>query len=187
MEAKYWFYIIVGGVYVLSRFLKKPETPAADMDPKDSNNRNRRPNNAGQEKPKALTFEELLQQITEAKQAPKPAPVLASRPVAETQYREFDYDDDLKDEAEDLEDIKTDYKKENKVFETYEEGKRSAFNRRSLEETLNVQNTDMKFGKFKAFEIGTQRNLLEEYTKQFQDPEGLRKAIVMSEILNRKF
>jgi len=32
-----------------------------------------------------------------------------------------------------------------------------------------------------------QRNLLEDYVRNFQDPEGLKKAVVMSEILNRKF
>jgi hypothetical protein len=184
MEAKYWFYIIIGGIYVLSRFLKKSETPGGNTNENESPARDRQSPHTGHEKPKTLTFEELLQQITEAKEGPKPVPATSARPVSDRQFQKVDYDDDLKDEAEDLEEIETDYRKR---FETYEEGKKTAFNRRSLEETLSVQNTNMTFGKFAAFEQGTQRNLLDEYTKQFQDPEGLRKAIVMAEILNRKF
>jgi hypothetical protein len=56
-----------------------------------------------------------------------------------------------------------------------------------LEETMNVRDTQMAFGKFREFEQEQKRNLLVEYTKDFQDPEGIRKAFVMSEILNRKF
>ena len=182
MEAKYWFYIIVGGIYLLSRILKKngneesksaPAKPQRTVHPQPS------------EKPKALTFEELLKEITEGKAAqkasqPQPQPI----PRA---YQEVDYDDDLKDEVDDLEEIGTRYPKENSVTRAYEEGKKSAFNRRSLEETLNVRNTDVRYAKFKVFEQAQERNLLEEYTSQFRDPEGLKKAVVMSEILNRKF
>jgi hypothetical protein len=188
MEAKYWFYIIVGGIYVLSRFLKKSETPGGETNQNDPQAGDRSSRHTGEGKPKTLTFEELLQQITEAKEAPKPVPMTSVRPESPQRgFQRVDYEDNLKEEAEDLEEIETDYRKKSNVFETYEEGKRAAFNRRSLEETLSVQSTNMTFGKFAAFEQGTQRNLLDEYTKQFQDPEGLRKAIVMAEILNRKF
>lgn len=186
MEAKYWFYIIVGGIYLLSRFLKKSDNPAE----KTSGAPAPRPapsQNTEQSKPKTLTFEELLREITEAKETARhttPAP--QPRPQAK-QFTEVDYDDDLKQETEDLEEIVPDYRSKDKSYEAYEEGKRSAFNRPSLEETLNVRNTDMKYGKFKVFEQEQQRNLLEEYTRQLQDPEGLKKAVVMSEILSRKF
>jgi hypothetical protein len=45
----------------------------------------------------------------------------------------------------------------------------------------------MTFGKFKEFEQEKKRNLLEEYITDFKDPEGFKKAVVMSEILKRKF
>jgi hypothetical protein len=186
MEAKYWFYIIIGGIYLLSRFLKKSDNPAEQ----NSGTPTPRPSpaaNTDQTKPKTLTFEELLREITEGKEMTKQILPVGQPTSQEKKFAEVDYDDDLKEEAEDLEESVPDYRSKDRSYEIYEEGKMNAFNRPSLEETLNVRNTDMKFGKFKAFEQEQQRNLLEEYTKQLQDPEGLKKAIVMSEILNRKF
>lgn len=172
----------------MSRFMKKSDKPA-DQSPGTPTPRA----NTDQGKPKALTFEELLREITEAKEPAKQmAPV--SQPKSyegkftdERKFTEVDYDDDLKEEAEDLEEIVPDYRRKSRSYDEYEEGKKNAFNRPSLEETLNVRNTDMKYGKFKVFEQEQQRNLLEEYTRQLQDPEGLKKAVVMSEILSRKF
>ena len=77
--------------------------------------------------------------------------------------------------------------KKDKVYDIYEDAKRLAFERPSLEETMKVTDTNVKFGKFKEFEAEEQRDLLAEYSKQFRDPEGLKKAVVLSEILNRKF
>jgi hypothetical protein len=122
---------------------------------------------------KTLTFEDLLREITEAKR-PKEEPVV-------------DYDDELAEEEQDLEEVDYDYRKDNKVYETYEEAKRQAFNRPSLEETMKVENTVVSFGKFKVFEQAAERNLAAEYLKDFKDPQGFKKAVVLSEILKRKF
>jgi hypothetical protein len=62
-----------------------------------------------------------------------------------------------------------------------------AFERPSLEETMKVEDTVVTFGKFKEFEAQKERNLAAEYLQDFGDPEGIRKAVVMSEILKRKF
>jgi hypothetical protein len=180
MDFQFWLYVIIGVIYFLSRVLKKqePQPSKENRTPPPSNVNDRtRPT----EVPKQLTFEELLKQITEAKEAPKPVSVPEPSEVV------VDYDDELVDEAQDLEDVEYDYRKRDKLYEEYEEGKRAAFNRASLEETLRVQDTEVKFEKFKVFQQEKQRNLLEEYTRDFHDPEGLKKAFVMSEILNRKF
>jgi hypothetical protein len=179
MEAKYWFYIIVGGICLLSRILKKNEdkentAPRPPSTPAEPPSDNRKPQ-------RTLTFEELLKEITEGKAA-------TSEPNARPSFSPvIDYDDDLKEEAEDLEEQLPKYHTTSGSVRAYEEGKKAAFNRPSLEETMKVQSTDMTFGKFKVFEQEKQRNLLEEYTRQLHDPEGLKKALVMSEILNRKF
>jgi hypothetical protein len=140
-------------------------------------------------KPKQLTFEELLKEITESKQPEKPVYEAKKPAYQPTSQREVvDYDDSIGEEEQDLEEVDYDYRKKDKLYDdVYEDAKRQAFARASLEETMNVRDTDMKFGKFGVFEQKKQRNLLEEYTKSFQDPEGLKKAVVMSEILNRKF
>jgi hypothetical protein len=127
-----------------------------------------------------LTFEELLKELTEGKNPPKP--------IAEpAQQRRVDYDDDLGNEEQDLETIEPDFSQKKGTYKVYEEARSEAFSRPSLEETMRVADTKIEFGKFKIFEESQKKNLLEEYTKQFQDPEGLKRAVVMSEILNRRF
>jgi hypothetical protein len=188
-DYKIWIYVIIGVVYGLSRLLKRssPSTAEQQRDtPQDRDLTDSRPSSPQRQ----LTFEELLREITEGKQPeakpvyqqPKPAYVA---PKPQPTY--VDYDDDLKDEADDLEDVDYDYRKQNKTYDTYEEAKRQAFNRPSLEETIKVEDTVVKFSKFKVFEEQKGRNLLEEYTRDLQDPEGFKKALVQSEILNRRF
>lgn len=184
-NVQFWIYLIIGVIYFLSRVLKKSEQQAPEIPQnKPVQGRAPQPRSTPSELPKQMTFEELLREITEGKQVPKTEPRRQEKEVL------IDYDDDLPEEAQSLEEVvmeeKTDWRKERRN-EIYEEGKRQAFARPSLEETMSLRDTDVRFGKFKVFETNNQRNLLREYTKAFQDPEGLKKAIVLSEILQRKF
>jgi hypothetical protein len=183
MDSQIWIYIIIGIIYFVSRFFKKSDQPDDIPDTRSDG----QPRRETTERPKQLTFEELLREITEAKQPQKPVyqPTPEVKPQPRQEYT--NYDDDIAEEAQDLEDVDYDYKKKDNIYEVYEEAKRQAFTRPSLEETMDVNNTDIKFGKFKVFEKEQQSNLLEEYVKDFQDPDGLKRAVVMSEILNRKF
>lgn len=177
--------MIIGIIYVVTRALKKPENQPSDIpDGRPGKPVHYDPTPPAGSKPKPLTFEELLREITEAKLPPQPA-YETRRP----EPARVDYDEDLKDEEEDLEEVTYDkrYKEDERSNTVYEEAKRQAFNRPSLEETLKVSDTNVQFGKFKVFEEQQKRNVLEDYTRDFQDPEGLRKAVVLSEILNRKF
>ena len=172
---QFWLYVIIAVIYLLSRARKKKadESPGP-IDAGEETPRNSR--NPGENKPRQLSFEELLKEITESKQQQPPI----EEPVV-------DYDEDLEEEEKDLEDVEYDYRKVNKTYEVYEEAKKQAFLRPSLEETMKVQDTVVSFGKFKEFEKGDERNLAAEYLKDFHDPDGLKKAVVMSEILKRKF
>jgi hypothetical protein len=181
----FWIYVIIAIIYGISRALKKPENQPKDVaDPRPD-----RPVNYDQtpppgQRPKAMTFEELLKEITEAKQPPQP-----TYETKRHQPEYVDYDDDIKEEAEDLEEVSYEkrYREEERANAVYEEAKRQAFNRPSLEETLKVSDTNVQFGKFKVFEEQQSRNVLEDYTKDLQDPSGLKKAVILTEILNRKF
>jgi hypothetical protein len=51
---------------------------------------------------------------------------------------------------------------------------------------MRVEDTVMKYGKFKEFEIA-ERKVMSDYLTALKDPDGLKKAVVMSEILKRKF
>jgi len=171
---QFWLYVIIGVIYLLSRLRKKK----AEQSPGPPEIENERPSArplqpSKSAQPKQLSFEDLLREITESKQ-PKQEPVV-------------DYDDDLQEEEKDLEDVEYDYRKENKTYETYEEAKKQAFFRPSLEETMKVGDTVVSFGKFKEFERGGESNLAAEYLRDFKDLDAIKKAVVMSEILKRKF
>jgi hypothetical protein len=183
MELKFWIYLIIGVIYLLTRLKKKPEQQPGQP-PKYEPEKPVQQYELPPVKPSAntsskqLTFEELLKEITESKPStPSPKP-----------YQEVvDYDDAIGEEERDLEEVDYDYKKKDNIYQVYEDAKTQAFARPSLEETMKVGDTDMKFGKFKMFEQETKRDLMAEYLADFKDPAGFKKAVVMSEILQRKF
>ncbi|HEX2684380.1 MAG TPA: hypothetical protein VHL77_10625 [Ferruginibacter sp.] len=188
MEPQHWIPVVITIIYLVSRALKKSQgqqpSDVPNYKPDRQVNYDSTPPPQSTNKPKALTFEELLREITEAKQ-PKPPVFEPAQPKPAPAY--VDYDDQVGEEEQDLEDVNYNYRKKDRLYADYEEAKRQAFLRPSLEETMSIKDTKVEFGKFKVFEQQQQRNLLEEYTKDFQDPEGFKKAVVMSEILNRKF
>ena len=52
---------------------------------------------------------------------------------------------------------------------------------------MKLEDTVVKFGQFKGYQQDTKVNVAAAYVKDLQDPEGFRKAFILSEILNRKF
>jgi len=177
-DIQIWLYIIIGVIYFLSRLKKKPEQQPKDLgdfEPEKPVQTFDKASPRPSAPAKGMTFEELLREITQEKTTKQPEP----------EY--VDYDDNLEDEAKDLEEVDYDYRKQDKIYEVYEEAKKQAFNRPSLEETMKVANTKMEYGRFKVFETEEKRDLMKEYLADFNDPEGFKKAVVMSEILQRKF
>lgn len=180
---QYWIYVIIAIVYAIIKAVKKKEEGKPSEIPDRRQEREAKYNTSPPvERPKQLTFEELLKEITESKK-PQRTSYQPVQPKAEY----VDYDEEIEEEEKDLEDVNYDHRKRDKLYDVYEEAKRQAFERPSLEETMKVTDTNVQFGKFKVFEQDKQRNLLAEYTKDFQDGEGLKKAVVLTEILNRKF
>lgn len=197
---QFWLYVIIAIVYVLSRALKKKDPRPNDNIP-DYEERSPFPyESADSTAPKTgrpLTFEELLKEITESK-ATTSQPAAPTVPTTTNPYASVpaprktpgyvDYDDDLKNEEQVLEETNYDYRKKDTLYETYENAKRQAFNQPSLEETMKISDTDMKYGRFKEFERSEKKDsVLTNYLKELNDPEGVKKAFVLSEVLNRKF
>jgi hypothetical protein len=182
---KIWFYLILGAIYLITRLRKKkPEAPPSSerQFPEASTPEYNAPSQGDKSRP--LTFDELLREITQAKEPQQPTYQPTSIPKSDY----VDYDDDLKEEAEDLEDTDyEEYSRKEVPNKAYEEAKAAAFYRPSLEETMKIQDTVVNFSKFKVFEEEKKRNLLEEYTTNLRDTEGLKRAVVLSEILNRRF
>jgi hypothetical protein len=162
-----WIYIALGIVYLIGRSRKKAPQPPG------------RQNQPQQEPigPKPLTFEELLKEITEAKE-PLP-PVL--KPVQEFE----DYDDEIEEEKEPAR-PEYDYRKQ-ETYQSYEQSKFEAFNHLSYEETMKLEDTNVEFGKFKVFEEEKAPPMAEQIAADFADIDRVKRAFIMGEIFNRRY
>jgi len=163
-----WIYIIVGVLYLIGRARKKPQNA-----PTQQGRQQQPTSNAG---PKPLTFEELLREITEAKET-----YTQPKPVQEY----IDYDDEVEEEKE-PERPDYDYRKQ-ETYKTFEQSKYEAFNRLSYEDTLKLEDTDVKFGKFAAFEEDKRPSIAAEIAGDFSDVDKVKRAFIISEIFNRKY
>lgn len=170
MDFQFWIWVIVVVITLIARANKKkapensPTRPAEDSRPTVDS--------------KPITFEDLLREIQASKTAP-PVP----EPAKTAQYE--DYDDDLEEDAKPIE--KADYRNEDQIYETYEKAKREAFLKPSLEDTMKVEDTVVRFGQFKGYKQEEKEDFLAEYLKELRDPQGFKKAFVMSEILAKRF
>lgn len=183
MDEKIIFYIILGIVYFIFNALKKkkPENEPGPDHPQSRPQTN---------KPQPVSFEDLLREITEGKQPEKfpESPVNQQKteyrqPLPKPQPAYVDYDDDLEEEEKSLEKTSFDDERSNKA---YEEAKKLAFYRPSLEETMKLDQVNTTFGRFKEFEKKPDSGILYEYVKDLRDPKGFKKALILSEVLNRK-
>ncbi|HCW08539.1 MAG TPA: hypothetical protein DGG95_14365 [Cytophagales bacterium] len=163
------FWIIVGIIYIITKVRKKQQPIVPKSEPKPSE---------PELTDRPLTFDELLREIQAAK--PKPQPVLKK-----PEY--VDYDDGLEEEKKPIEKTDFDYRNEDQIYETYERAKQEAFHRPSMEETLKLENTVVRFGQFKNYTRNDRPSLAAEYANDLRDPENFRKAFILSEILNRRF
>jgi hypothetical protein len=170
---QFWIWLIIIVVSFLARALKKKPQ---DQQPTSYNGETRSP----EPSQKPISFEDLLREI-QATKAPQPKPI----PQKTIEYT--DYDDDIEEEVEAAEQVDYKQRDQDKTFDTYEKAKQAAFNRPSLEETMKVEDTVVKFGQFKGYQQDTEVNVLAEYVKELQNPAGFRKAFILSEVLGRKF
>lgn len=182
MDEKIIFYIVLGIVYFIFNALKKKK-------PEDEPGPDRPQSRPKSDKPQPVTFEELLREIKEGKTEKFPeSPVTQSKPefrqpLPKPKPAYIDYDDDLEEEEKSLEKTNFDDERSNQA---YEEAKRMAFNRLSLEETMKLEEVNTTYGRFKEFDKKQEATVLSEYIKDLRDPKGFKKALILNEVLNRK-
>ncbi len=165
MKVIIWIIGLLIYFYAQSRKAKKPEVSGED--PSGQPPRPGRP----------ITFEDLLREIQQSK-APEP-PKQALPEVV-------DYDEELVEEAQPIE-VVPERKRQEEVTAVYEEAKRAAFQRASLEETVKLQEMPVTMGKFKGYESETRPSLAATIAEDLKSPDNIRKAFILSEILNRRF
>jgi len=182
MDFQFWIWLIVIVISLIARAnKKKPPQGAPPGDFPDGG-----PQPSKSTPPKAITFEDLLREIQGEKALTKPAPQPVSKKV-QKEYDYVDYDDDLEEEEQDLEEV--DYsERDSKAMETYEAAKKLAFERPSLEETSKSGgDTVVRFNQFKEYEKHKKKRTSFNFLKEIKDPQGFKKAFIMSEILHRKY
>jgi hypothetical protein len=186
MDIKFWIWVGIIVVTFIVRAAKKKQAPESAPKRSPNPDRTRQPVPSGslEEKPRPMTFEELLEEIQGAKQ-PKPEPKPFGKPFVSpvVDHRAEAWQEEKKP----LEDTAYDYRKHDKIYDIYDKAKEEAFHRPSLEETLKLEDTVMKFGQFKGYQHHHQRNIAMELTREIRTPAGLKKAFVMNEILQRRF
>ncbi|MBI1769026.1 MAG: hypothetical protein HY015_06000 [Bacteroidetes bacterium] len=170
MSVKVIIWIIIGIIYLISRARKKPDSPSSRPESRPAET---------ETFDKPVSFEDLLKEIQAAK-SPKPIPA-----PSKTDY--VNYDEDIEEREKPLEKTDYNYRDHDTIYETYEKAKQEAFHRPSMEETLKLENTIVRFGQFKNYAQDDRPGLAAEYAKDLQDPVNFKKAFILSEILNRRF
>jgi len=177
MDFQFWIWLVVIVITLIARANKKK--PGQSLPPENLPDPSRK---SQQSQPqKSLTFEELLREIQGEKVLSKPA---SSQPK-EKEYDYVDYDDDIPEEINDLEDVDFDITKDSRAFETYEAAKKEAFVRSTIEESVDVGRI-VRSEHFKEYDL-KKRSTTFNFIKELKDPKGFKKAFIMSEILNTKY
>ena len=189
---EYLFYIVFGLIYILTRGIRKRKKnvppPKSGHKPVDQGNGH------PAEKPQ-LSFEELLKELTgrttktqpepvkeaDLEPEPEPEPELKPKPkpkpVPEPEYKTKS----LVSETKPLPSF--DDEKIRKIYERPTTDKK----RKTVSEIAAEQKETNSF-RFKAFELKEFDNkFAAELKKMLQNPEDAKKAIVLAEIINRKY
>lgn len=179
---QFWIYVIVIVITLIARANKKKPNASdsgrgESMPPEPTS--------------KPISFEDLLREIQEAKAPKQTKPVEVKVkplvPVTPKKYDFEDYDDDLEEETKSLEQPSYDTHRDDVIYETYEKAKRAAFERPSLEETMKVENTEVRYGQFKEYGKVEKESLASRIKRDLAEKENFKKAFILSEVLNRKF
>jgi len=166
MDIQFWIWLAIIAISFLARaFKKKPE------DGKSAETR---------EPLGPVSFEELLKEI-QASKASKPDTKPVSIPVETPDFREI-----ISQEQRSMEKPRPLYVPSERTNEVYEKAKMEAFTRPSLEETLKLSDTVVRYDKFKGYQTQEQSVPI-NFIDDLHNQTGLKKAFVLNEVLMRKF
>ncbi|MBX2912533.1 MAG: hypothetical protein M9954_07310 [Cyclobacteriaceae bacterium] len=178
MDFQFWIWLIVIVITLIARAKKKK--PEGGPPHQDAPDKPRAPKPTAQQKP--ITFEDLLREIQGEKALSKPPAPKAKEP----EYDLVDYDDDIPEEVGETEVVDYEVNRDEQAFETYEAAQREASKTPAMEEMPHKLGTIMKSGHFEKYSLKKKKTSF-AFLNELKDPEGFKKAFVMSEILRRKY
>ncbi len=186
-ELKILFWIVIALVYLFARKKKKPAPPTSSQ-PADSEEYETQAPTSN----KPMTFEDLLREIEGSKKPernPLPVPKPFVQEPVKPEWQPYNYDEEVIKEKKQkpLEDTNYDYRKHDKIYEEYDNATKYAFLRPSLEETMKIEDTIVRFNQFKGYQTETKSRFRDDLLRELKNPQSFRKAFILSEILQRKF
>ncbi|NOT73673.1 MAG: hypothetical protein HOP08_02005 [Cyclobacteriaceae bacterium] len=183
-ELKILVWIVIGIVYLFARKRKKDaEAAQPKRRPVESDYETETPPVS-----KPVTFEDLLREIEGSKKAQRlPEPVPEYVEEEKTDWKPYDYEEEVVEKKKPIEDTNYDYRKHDKIYETYENATKYAFVKPSLEETMKLEDTVVRFNQFKNYQPEPKSRIREEILRDLKDPRSFKKAFILSEILQKRF
>lgn len=163
-----YLYVLFAVIYIVSRIIKARSKKNKEQQPQSQGQASRAPHPQNQPKPKkAFSFEDILKEFEKnlagEEEHEKPLPVEEIRyeqpaPVPVKQVKESP-----------------------KPYDAYQGAPY-----RSIKEEIEIdKEKDSSFVRSENYSIKS--SVASEYVKMLQDPQGFKNAIVMSEIINRKY
>lgn len=175
MDFQFWLYLAIVILSLLAQIRKKRAQQAEqDLPP---------PGQGRTEEPKPISFEDLLREIQQSKMPVPASPLPPQRPYNQDDEVE-DFDEDLPAEERNLEQPKTAF---SDSYAIYEKAKADAFARPSLEETMKVEDTEVRFGQFDKYQHVRETAPAASFAETFRNFAEFKRAFVMAEILKPKF
>ncbi len=168
------FYIVAGLLYFLLRGRKKKKKTISP--PKPARERSEKESGHPAEEPQ-LSFEELLKELTGQAAKTAPDPVKEQKPVPETEYKPKP----LVSETRPLPSFD-----DRKIKEKF----KKATGDKKLKTISDIveEQKDVLSGRFKGFRIKEEENkLAAELKAMLRDSGDVKKAVVLAEILNRRY
>ncbi|MEM7550459.1 MAG: hypothetical protein AAF363_12325 [Bacteroidota bacterium] len=156
-------YIVFLVIYLLSRAFKKkkpkqPPTANPDAYEQTESQPTQRPK-------KQLTFEEMLREFTEG--APPEEPEVLDEPVPEPTPRQYD---------------------DQSISEKYQSSIDQAKKFKTIDEQVELERKPLVFDEFDAYDIKEDGpSIADEVRESLQNLDDARKAIILKEVLDRKF
>lgn len=184
-DIQFWLYILFAIIYFVARALKKKSQPDTDAQAPDINTETSR-----RSRPKS--FEELLQEFTEGKESVKEEVKQAEQDVED--FREVR-------EVKSTEDVSRRVQKEISTETLFEEGTTRSFSdeesRRVYEESIKrAEGAAIEFKddasfksklKSRQHQEEDEHSLAMDIKHMLSNPEDAKKAVIMGDILNRKY
>lgn len=173
------YYLVLGAIYLLSKiFGKKKKKPGA---PEPAKKRNIAPPTAEGDGDKAISFEEILRELSGAAN-PKPEP--ESKPIAEAEVIE-EQEPAYVDVPQSIQPGSYSTDEIDEIAVDYEAPEPIGDNKYSDSMSQPIERKKLTFERSKKFKIVKEETI--DFLEGLNDINGPAKAFVMSEIFTRKY